>query len=107
MFFIFLGIRQEQDIYVRLIDSVTKQVRTTLNQCDVIYECPLMSEEKMVIYSLWFTSRCKLDTFYQKILKYTNEHISHWNLLLSSQQDYQVPNNTFEFPKKTLVFPKK
>ena len=24
---LFLGVRQEQDIYVRLIDSVTKQVR--------------------------------------------------------------------------------
>ena len=26
-FFSFIGVRQEQDIYVRLIDSVTKQVR--------------------------------------------------------------------------------
>ena len=27
VFLLFLGVRQEQDIYVRLIDSVTKQVK--------------------------------------------------------------------------------
>ena len=30
VFLLFLGVRQEQDIYVRLIDSVTKQVKYLL-----------------------------------------------------------------------------
>ena len=30
VFLLFLGVRQEQDIYVRLIDSVTKQVKHLL-----------------------------------------------------------------------------
>ena len=33
MYIIFSGVRQEQDMYVRLIDSVTKQVNVSVIQC--------------------------------------------------------------------------
>ena len=44
---LFLGVRQEQDIYVRLIDSVTKQVRIL-----VFNVAPLLKEHSFIMLSI-------------------------------------------------------
>ena len=44
---LFLGVRQEQDIYVRLIDSVTKQVRIL-----VFNVAPILKEHSFIMLSI-------------------------------------------------------
>ena len=44
---LFLGVRQEQDIYVRLIDSVTKQVRIL-----VFNVAPFLKEHSFIMLSI-------------------------------------------------------
>jgi hypothetical protein len=96
--FFFSGVRQEQDIYVRLIDSVTKQVRTVKNALyivwmelpGVLYICGLQKLKNLTPvlilseYTLSFVVK-KTNTRRQRLLK-TADHYKWVSCYLSFNQ---------------------